>query len=285
MQPSQNLATSDTQHTIHALRALIETCKNGERGFEHAAKDMADGRYEAYRTALAQASRQRAQFADELHRWVQTLGGQAGDEGTFLGVLHRGWLDAKATLEDGYPLSILVECERGELAAQKAFAEVLRASLPRDVRTTIEAQFAVIRRSVDWLRGEIAALRRAAAAPAATTTTPAPFPQIETHAMELEGPPDFWPPMDLRETASAFVLSADLPGIHAEQLDVTVAGRRVWIRGQRFDHGGDDAVYHADECSFGRFARTFTLPVELDATRVKAELEDGVLALTLPKRV
>jgi HSP20 family protein len=95
------------------------------------------------------------------------------------------------------------------------------------------------------------------------------------------------PPVDLYETATQFVLTAELPGLAREQIDIHAEEHRVVIRGARTSNPpGKDVPceqYHRVERGHGRFSRTFALPDAIDVERVTADLRDGLLTVTLPK--
>lgn len=77
---------------------------------------------------------------------------------------------------------------------------------------------------------------------------------------------------------------ADLPGIDPAQIDVTVTeGNKLTIAGERAAPSQESAVWVRQERPVGRFSREFELPVVVDADRVTAKYEHGVLKLTLPK--
>jgi len=95
------------------------------------------------------------------------------------------------------------------------------------------------------------------------------------------------PSADVRETSKAFELSFDLPGIPKEDVAIelddgllTVSGTRKSERTERDEAGEGRRVV---ERQFGRFERSFRIPVEVDAEKVKAAFKDGVLRLTIPK--
>ena len=93
------------------------------------------------------------------------------------------------------------------------------------------------------------------------------------------------PAMDVSETATGYTLHFDLPGIVKEQVNVSVDGRRVSVAAAPAEAPADTAsrvVYR--ERSTPRFARTVTLPVELDAAATKATFVDGVLTLNVAKK-
>ena len=97
--------------------------------------------------------------------------------------------------------------------------------------------------------------------------------------------PGWTPPVDLYETATDFILTADLPGLTREQIDINVDENRVLIRGERVGGPGDMPCeqFHRVERGHGRFSRAFGLPERIDVGRVTADLKDGVLTVVIPK--
>jgi HSP20 family protein len=94
----------------------------------------------------------------------------------------------------------------------------------------------------------------------------------------------FMPSFDVKETADAYVFTADMPGIRKEDLDIQLAGNRLTIGGRRDPEGArDEGQVYSQERSFGTFTRTFALPEEVESAKVAAELRDGVLHLMVPK--
>lgn len=94
---------------------------------------------------------------------------------------------------------------------------------------------------------------------------------------------DWTPAADVYETADAFVIAVDLPGIDRAALEVTIDDDRLSVRGVR---AADEAVRrHGGDRPAGRFASRFgPLPSTVDQTRIAAAYKDGVLRLRLPKR-
>jgi HSP20 family protein len=90
-------------------------------------------------------------------------------------------------------------------------------------------------------------------------------------------------PIDVVAEADGFVLSALLPGVKADDLDIQIVNETVSIRGTLPEHGDENASYLLQERPTGRFSRVLTLPAELDSANVEANLEDGVLTLRIPK--
>jgi HSP20 family protein len=97
--------------------------------------------------------------------------------------------------------------------------------------------------------------------------------------------PGWTPPVDLYETATDFILTADLPGLAREQIDISVDENRVVIRGERFGGSADLPCeqFHRVERGHGRFSRAFALPDPIDVARVSADLKDGILTVRIPK--
>ncbi len=91
------------------------------------------------------------------------------------------------------------------------------------------------------------------------------------------------PSVDVYETADAFVILAELAGVSEEDVVVTVDGEEVRLRGQRRLPGPRPESFERLERSYGPFARSFRFEQELDADRVSAAFEDGLLRLELKK--
>lgn len=91
-----------------------------------------------------------------------------------------------------------------------------------------------------------------------------------------------FPPVNVREDRDQLYVEAELPGLNQDDLEVLVEGDQLTLRGER-KPAADEGRWHRQERGFGRFQRTFTLPVAVDADKVEARLEHGVLFLTLPK--
>lgn len=94
----------------------------------------------------------------------------------------------------------------------------------------------------------------------------------------------FSPTVDVEETEHAYLLSVDLPGLKKEEVKVDLSENVLTISGERKretenkENGG-----RRYESSYGHFMRSFTLPQSIDASKVEANMEDGVLRVALPK--
>jgi uncharacterized protein (TIGR02284 family) len=127
---------------LGVLNHLLETCRDGERGFRFAAQHATDPEVREIFTTLAA---QRASFAEELAPHVRRLGGQANTSGTTAGVIHRGWMNLKDALSNHPDDMLLAEAERGERAAIDAYAGALDGMLPPTVTDVVERQHTTIR--------------------------------------------------------------------------------------------------------------------------------------------
>jgi len=92
------------------------------------------------------------------------------------------------------------------------------------------------------------------------------------------------PPVNVWEDADAFHLEAELPGLTQEQVHVAVTNRnQVTLQGERLAEDDTKGRWHRRERGFGRFQRVLRLPLPIDADKVEARLEDGLLHVRLPK--
>ena len=93
------------------------------------------------------------------------------------------------------------------------------------------------------------------------------------------------PPIDVYETATAYVVTAELPGLTRDQVDLAVADSRLTIQGTRQAVIDPAAAvhYHQIERGHGIFRRTFEFTEGIDKDRISADLADGVLTITVPK--
>lgn len=94
-----------------------------------------------------------------------------------------------------------------------------------------------------------------------------------------------WMPLsDLEEHDDDYRIRCEMPGIDPENIDVSVDDRTLTITGRRSErHEEGDTVSHTSECRYGSYRRSFTLPTEIDASKVSAETANGVLMVTVPK--
>ena len=98
---------------------------------------------------------------------------------------------------------------------------------------------------------------------------------------------DTWAPVvDIREREDGITVSTELPGLTSDDVKVTVDNGVLSISGEKrreFEEGKEGSNYHLVERQYGRFERSFTLPRSVDADKVTAKFENGVLNVVLPK--
>ena len=93
------------------------------------------------------------------------------------------------------------------------------------------------------------------------------------------------PSVDIYENKDQIVLEAELPGMKQEDFDLHIENNVITLRGERkFSKTDESDNYHRVERSYGAFTRSFTLPQTVTAEDARAEYNNGVLRVTLPKR-
>lgn len=93
-----------------------------------------------------------------------------------------------------------------------------------------------------------------------------------------------FPKLDVSENDAAILVSAELPGVSQDQIDVEIHADTLRISGEKKDERVvDQHNFHSVERSFGRFDRVVNLPVEVDSKQAEATFKDGVLTISLPK--
>ena len=97
------------------------------------------------------------------------------------------------------------------------------------------------------------------------------------------GPAGWVPPVDLSETADQYILTAEVPGLQRTDLQIQLHDDNLTVSGVRRDDPTRCEQYHRVERGHGTFSRTFHLPHPVDATKIVADLRDGVLTITCPK--
>ena len=137
------------EELIARLNDLIQTCRDGEQGFQLASESIKDASLKAL---FKRCSLQRAQFATELQAEVRQLGGDPAQSGSVSGSLHRGWINIKSMVTGKSDDAIIAECERGEDVAISVYQQVLRQTLPPSVLPVVKHQFTQIKETHDRIR-------------------------------------------------------------------------------------------------------------------------------------
>lgn len=92
------------------------------------------------------------------------------------------------------------------------------------------------------------------------------------------------PAIDIRETPDEIVMSVEVPGLDAEDIDIEVEDNVLTISGERrFEERSEDEHHHRVERRYGRFSRSVTLPQNVTTDDIRADLERGVLEVHVPK--
>ncbi len=134
---------------FRTLNDLVETCKDGMKGYETAAESVSNPELKAELSTLSQ---QRAQFVSELESQALRYGFSTQNDNTLeglaldaAGAVHRGWINLKSAITGNSNDAILSECENGDAAALKTYETALSAdALPTDIRSIVEKQHSEI---------------------------------------------------------------------------------------------------------------------------------------------
>jgi HSP20 family protein len=93
-----------------------------------------------------------------------------------------------------------------------------------------------------------------------------------------------FPAMNVLGSDTGLLVTAELPGVKADDIDISVINERLTLSGSRqADEVEEDARYHRRERNFGNFSRTVQLPFPVDAEKVDATFTNGVLNISLPQ--
>jgi len=95
---------------------------------------------------------------------------------------------------------------------------------------------------------------------------------------------DFVPKVNTREDENAYYIEVELPGVKKEDVEIKVDGNVLTISGERkIKKEVKEEDYYKIESSYGTFSRSFTLPEKVDVANIKAEAQDGIIEITIPK--
>lgn len=141
--------TDIKKETISVLNDLIETSKDGEKGFLTCAEDIKNPEL---KSLFIQRSQGCAASAAELQAEVRALGGDPETSTSVSGDLHRRWVDLKSLVTGKDEEAVLNEAERGEDHALKAYKKALEKDLPANVRAVVERQYHGVQRNHDQVK-------------------------------------------------------------------------------------------------------------------------------------
>ena len=108
--------------------------------------------------------------------------------------------------------------------------------------------------------------------------------QPQAGSQEVIATGDWAPRVDIAETAEAFLIKAEIPEVNKEDVKVTVDNGVLTFRGERKQEKEEKGKkFHRIERYYGSFTRSFTLPENVDETKIKASFKDGMLNLQIQK--
>jgi HSP20 family protein len=92
------------------------------------------------------------------------------------------------------------------------------------------------------------------------------------------------PALDISERKDAYLVTVELPGVEADDLQVTLEDGLLTIQGERhFAHDSSEQQFHRVERRYGAFRRSITLPAQVQAEQIEASADNGVLQIMVPK--
>jgi HSP20 family protein len=92
------------------------------------------------------------------------------------------------------------------------------------------------------------------------------------------------PALDISERKDAYLVTVELPGIEADDLEITMEDGLLTIQGERaFAHDSSEQQFHRVERRYGAFRRSITLPAQVQAEQIEASFDNGVLQIVVPK--
>ncbi len=139
----------DNKEVISVLNDLIETSKDGEKGFQECAENIQSIQL---KSLFNQRAQECAAAAADLQQLARDLGGDPEKKSSVAGALHRRWVDRKSLLTGKDDEAILNECERGEDVALKRYKEALEEDLPASIRMVVEKQWQGVKRNHDQVK-------------------------------------------------------------------------------------------------------------------------------------
>jgi HSP20 family protein len=108
--------------------------------------------------------------------------------------------------------------------------------------------------------------------------------QERIHRLSGTDEAGWMPPVDIYETEDRYVVTAEVPGLSREDLDIQIQEGKLTLRGVRQSSDTSSVRFERVERGHGRFARAFALPRAVDPAGITADLQDGVLTISIPKK-
>jgi uncharacterized protein (TIGR02284 family) len=133
---------------INKLQLTLDTCMDGAKGYETAAKNLEDGELT---TIFNRLSQQRKLFAEELKTDFRDFGLELTSEGTTAGFFHRNWIEVKSFFSSSDNSVVIESAINGEKEAIERYEELISYKLPGVINTRLEGQLTLIKGSLSLL--------------------------------------------------------------------------------------------------------------------------------------
>ncbi|AYA36220.1 PA2169 family four-helix-bundle protein [Hymenobacter oligotrophus] len=150
------MATDNQNSALRGvLNELVETLKDGERGYSEALTDVKD---QDLKQVFKQYAVQRDSYLTELENAMHNLNMRPAEAkedkmDSVIGTAHRAWINIKSVVTGNDRKAILDECERGEDYAVKAFQKAVQSdALPHEIKSIVEKQYNGIKQAQDQIR-------------------------------------------------------------------------------------------------------------------------------------
>ena len=132
------------------LNELVETLKDGQKGYADAMTDVEDS---SLKDTFRKYAAQRAEYITEIEDQMFKLNLKPDEGSSITGTVHRAWIDLKSALTSKDNKAVLNECERGEDYAVKAYQTALKAQdLPTPIKSVIEKQYQGVQEAHSTIR-------------------------------------------------------------------------------------------------------------------------------------
>ena len=140
----------EAKATQALLNELVETLKDGQKGYADAMTDVEDAQL---KETFKKYASQRAEYITEVEDQMFKLNLKPEESSSITGTVHRAWIDLKAALTSKDSKAVLNECERGEDYAVKAYQTALKSQdLPSNLKSVIEKQYQGVQEAHNTIR-------------------------------------------------------------------------------------------------------------------------------------
>ena len=110
------------------------------------------------------------------------------------------------------------------------------------------------------------------------------FNSTSNESVTRSGGSPFVPKVDVIENETSYEIHFAVPGLNKEEFNIELKDNHLTVSGERkFTNEKKDKNYHAIKTNYGSFSRSFSLPENVDASKIKAKYDEGILELTVPK--